>query len=115
MTDDNARLWLHGLLDLCLLGLLDQHRDYGLALAGRLETAGFGSLPGGTLYPALLRLETTGLVTASREPSPTGPPRKYFEITAAGRESLVARRQEWHRFSRRVDGVLGDLTEGAQP
>ena len=106
MTDNRTRLWLHGLLDLCLLGLLAEQRDYGLALAARIEAAGLGSLPGGTLYPALVRLETTGLVVASRAPSPSGPPRKYFEITPEGRSALQVRREEWVRFSGRIDSVL---------
>ena len=113
MIDDPTRPWLHGLLDLCLLGLLAEQRDYGLSLASRLDDAGFGSLPGGTLYPALLRLETTGLVSAAREPSPSGPPRKYFEITELGRQALDARRAAWIRFSGRVDIVLGAADQGA--
>ncbi len=110
MVPDVKRLWLHGLLEVCLLGMLDEERDYGLALANRLERAGFGAVPGGTMYPALLRLETAGLVRSAREASTTGPPRKYFEVTAEGRRVLAQRRDEWRDFSRGIDAILGTET-----
>jgi PadR family transcriptional regulator, regulatory protein PadR len=86
--------------------MLAEKRDYGLALANRLEHAGFGSVPGGTLYPALLRLETAGLVRCVREPSTTGPPRKYFEVTAEGASVLGQQRDEWRDFSRSIDTIV---------
>ena len=104
MNDDVSRPWLHGLLELCLLGLLGQQRDYGLSLTGRLADAGLGAVPGGTLYPALLRLETTGMVRSKREASSSGPPRKYFELTQDGRRALEERR-----------GAAKPLAEGAPP
>ena len=107
MNRDAPRPWLHGLLELCLLGLLGEQRDYGLSLTTRLAEAGLGDVPGGTLYPALLRLETTGLVRTKREPSTSGPPRKYFELTKEGRTVLEGLRGEWRNFSRSIDTVLG--------
>ena len=107
MTGEATRPWLHGLLELCLLGLLGEQRDYGLSLTGRLAEAGLGVVPGGTLYPALLRLETTGLVRAQHEPSTSGPPRKYFELTDEGRAALTGLRGEWRNFSRSINTVLG--------
>jgi PadR family transcriptional regulator, regulatory protein PadR len=107
VTEDFTRLWLHGLLELCLLGLLQEQRDYGLGLTNRLSEAGLGVVPGGSLYPALARLEATGLVFSAREPSLSGPPRKYFELTKAGRHALDARREEWRDFSRSIHAVLG--------
>jgi DNA-binding PadR family transcriptional regulator len=51
-------------------------------------------LPGGTVYPALRRLEESGFLTskwehpriAQAEPRPA---RKYYELTKAGREALT--------------------------
>jgi PadR family transcriptional regulator PadR len=50
-------------------------------------------LPSGTVYPALSRLERDGLVRARGENARVAhqekrPPRRYYEITAAGRERL---------------------------
>lgn len=98
--------WLHGFLDLCLLGLLASGRDYGYGLSQRLADAGFGEVAGGTLYPALLRLERGGLVEASWETSDSGPRRKYFELTAAGRDVRAQQFQDWLRFRAGIDSTV---------
>ncbi|VEG74042.1 PadR family transcriptional regulator [Actinomyces slackii] len=108
MSAATARL-LHGFLETCLLSLLADHPDYGLGLGQRLEAAGLGPLPGGTLYPALLRLEKRGLVAVTWQPSASGPARKYFTPTPAGHDELAARREEWRSFS----STLGEIIEGA--
>src|SRR6188508_2059711 len=82
--------WLHGFLDLCLLAMLRERPDYGYGLAQRLAAAGVADVPGGTLYPALLRLEQQGLAEPSWAPSDAGPRRKYYAVTPAGREVLAA-------------------------
>ncbi len=92
--------------------MLADGADYGLNLMARLEVAELGTIPGGTLYPALLRLETTGLVTSERRTSESGPPRKYFALTAAGRRALRERRTEWIAFGARIDALLA-ISKGA--
>ena len=98
--------WLHGFLDFCLLGLIDARRDYGRSLAERLTQAGFGDIPGGTLYPALVRMERQGLIAASKEPSAVGPPRKYYETTAKGREAFRELVGTWERFKAAVEASV---------
>ena len=61
---------------------------------------------GGSLYPALTRLERRGLVTTSTRPSSSGPARKYYELTPAGLTELAARREEWRAFRAAVSAVL---------
>ena len=97
--------WLHGFLDLCLLGLLGTRRDYGYELGQRLKDAGFDDVPGGTLYPALLRLERQALVAVSWEASAAGPRRKYYHLTEAVRTVLADQLADWRRFSRGIDKV----------
>ncbi|HKQ80163.1 MAG TPA: PadR family transcriptional regulator [Blastocatellia bacterium] len=51
-------------------------------------------LPGGTVYPALRRLEGAGYVASKWEKHSIAqaeqrPPRKYYEMTRAGREALA--------------------------
>ena len=51
-------------------------------------------LPGGTVYPALRRLEETGYLASKWEKQSIAqaeprPPRKYYELTRAGREALA--------------------------
>ena len=103
------RPWLHGFLDLCLLAMLAERADYGYGLAQRLAEADVADVPGGTLYPALLRLEQQGLALPSWAPSEAGPRRKYYEITDAGRETLAAQAQEWTRFRDGVDMLISTV------
>jgi PadR family transcriptional regulator PadR len=100
---------LHGFLDLCLLAMLRDQPDYGYGLAQRLAAAGVADIPGGTLYPALLRLEQQGLAEPSWAPSGSGPRRKYYAITPAGRDLLAAQAAEWRRFRDGVDSLVGEV------
>ena len=61
----------------------------------------------GTLYPALHKLEAEGLVT-SKEAIENGRPRRYYEITKAGKVSLTRDRAEWRQVSRAVTMILGE-------
>ena len=104
--DVKTQQWLHGFLDFCLLGLIDAQRDYGRGLAERLARSGFGEIPGGTLYPALVRMERQGLIAASKEPSAAGPPRKYYETTAKGREAFHELVETWEQFKAAVEATV---------
>ena len=56
-------------------------------------------LPSGTVYPALRRLESTGLVASLWDHKGAeksgGPPRKYYRLTASGRERLKLLRDRY--------------------
>ena len=63
-------------------------RQYGFDI---VDATGY---PTGTVYPALRRLEREGYVTSSWESERTAhrdarPPRRYYEITPAGRAALA--------------------------
>lgn len=100
------RPWLHGFLDLCLLAMLRERADYGYGLSQRLAGAGVAEVPGGTLYPALLRLEQQGLASPSWGPSESGPRRKYYAITPEGLAVLESQAAEWQRFRDGVDSLI---------
>lgn len=103
----NARPWLHGFLDLCLLAMLEERPDYGYGLAQRLSEAGVAEVPGGTLYPALLRLEQHGLAEPTWERSESGPRRKYYALTPTGRQALAEQASDWRRFRDGIDALVG--------
>jgi PadR family transcriptional regulator, regulatory protein PadR len=107
MTDS---AWLRGVLDLCLLALLASGETYGYDLARRLQAHGIGPVPGGSLYPALLRLETAGYLRAEWGAGQGGPGRKYYALTERGRDVLERDRQAWRAFAERVDGVLSEVS-----
>jgi PadR family transcriptional regulator PadR len=57
----------------------------------------------GTIYPLLSRLRRDGLVESTWQESPSGPPRRYYRLTVAGRASLDGFKVEWRRFRNAVD------------
>jgi PadR family transcriptional regulator PadR len=81
---------------------------YGYQIAKHIDT-GKENVPmmkQGALYPVLRSLESGGLLESRVEPSVTGPPRRYYRITAAGRETLSRWTEIWHRTSAFVDSTL---------
>ncbi|GIE97332.1 PadR family transcriptional regulator [Paractinoplanes rishiriensis] len=97
---------LRGVLDMCLLALLARDPAHGYELVRRMETAGFGPVSYGTIYPLLTRMRRLGLVADEQQASPSGPPRKVYALTDPGRDRLAAWQQQWTRFTDTVGGVL---------
>ncbi|MFG1778533.1 PadR family transcriptional regulator [Micromonospora sp. NPDC049051] len=97
---------LRGSLDMCLLALLAAEPAHGYELVRRLDTAGFGTVSYGTVYPLITRLHRLGLVTSASKPSPSGPSRKVYRLTESGHERLRAWREQWIRFAGVVNTTL---------
>ena len=74
-----------GILELAVMGVLYDERHYGYSLIRVLAENGSISLKEGTIYPILARLGRDGLVRSEWVESDQGPPRKYYELTSAGR------------------------------
>lgn len=91
--------WMRAVLGLCALRSLEAGPSYGYAIIADLERAGLGSVKGGTLYPLLTRYEAAGWVDTEWRAGTTGPGRKYFSLTSAGRAALVGQRDAWKRFT----------------
>jgi PadR family transcriptional regulator, regulatory protein PadR len=100
---------MRAVLPLCVLALVADEESYGYAIAQRLQTAGIGSVKGGTLYPVLNRLEHDGLVTSSWREGDGGPGRKFFAATDRGRTHLAERTAAWHLFTERAGALLPSL------
>lgn len=99
-------LWLRGLLDICLLAVMEPGPLYGYEMTRRLAGAGLDVVAEGSIYPALARLERAGHVTSFRAPSTEGPPRKYYRVSESGFALLAERRAQWTSFSAAVSRVL---------
>ena len=99
---------LKGHLDALILASLEAEPAHGYAIIQRLRLRSneVFSLPEGTVYPALHRLERDGLVESSWTEA-SGRRRRVYRITRAGRAGLATRRAEWQTFSRAVEVVLG--------
>ena len=96
-----------GIAALVLLGVLSRAEEpmYGYQIA-RLIEEGREEVPTikqGTLYPVLRSLESSGLLESEVEPSVSGPPRRYYRITVAGRDTLKRWRQTWNQTKALVD------------
>lgn len=98
--------WLRGVLDLCLMSLLSGGEAYGYELAARLADQGVGPVPGGSLYPALLRLEKAGHLASEWRAGDGGPGRKYYRLTSEGHRALVADIASWRAFVTSVDHLV---------
>jgi PadR family transcriptional regulator PadR len=103
---------LRGVLDLCLLAVMDEGAAYGYEMTKRLRAHGLANVAEGSIYPLLGRLEREGLVETYRAASDSGgPPRKYYRPSREGRRSLEAGRSEWQAVRDAVDGVLVGLAD----
>jgi len=95
-----------GALELCVLALLSRGESYGYEIASTLAAAmGTGE---GTIYPLMRRMQNDGLVDTHLVESSSGPSRKYYRLTAAGRAAFEAQRREWRHFVGAVNDLLGD-------
>lgn len=99
---------LKGVLTPLLLLLLDHQEDYGYAVVTRLRDAGFADLTEGTVYPALTRLERAGHLTATLRPSSSGPARKYYATTAAGRAEAARLLTAWDALAAAVATIRSE-------
>lgn len=99
---------LKGNLDLLILGVLARRpaHGYDVIVSLRQSSDGVFDLPEGTVYPALHRLERSGLLR-SEWTATSGRRRRIYALTAAGRAALAAEHREWRRFAAAVGLVLG--------
>jgi PadR family transcriptional regulator PadR len=117
-----------GLVELCVMQLLDTNEAYGYQILQQLNrvegphaesdlidpstpspsqnrAAGF-ELTESTLYPLLARLARDGLVKVRTAPSPAGPPRRYYRLSAAGKARLNEMTTHWTEVRDAVDHLL---------
>jgi PadR family transcriptional regulator PadR len=106
---------LRGVLDLCLLAVVEEEPAYGYEMTKRLRARGFSIVGEGSIYPLLGRLERDGLVETYRAASNGGPPRKYYRTSRKGRRLLAAGVSEWRATRDAVDALLGDAEVELQP
>ena len=85
---------------------------YGYQIAKQLEQFGDGVLAGkqSALYPVLRNLEAAGLLESFVEPSMSGPPRRYYRATTAGRDALNDWSAAWRATRDSLDALLKDAS-----
>jgi PadR family transcriptional regulator PadR len=105
-----------GTVALLLMSVLDRAEEpmYGYQI-GKLVGAGEEETPivkQGAIYPVLRSLERSGLLSSRREASTSGPPRRYYTVTALGHDTVEEWQVIWRRTKRFVDDALEGIYYG---
>ena len=79
---------------------------YGVLLRIRQISGNALDIPQGSLYPALYRLETQGLIVAEWGQSENGRRAKYYTVTADGRKRLREETAGWNRLAAAIAAAL---------
>lgn len=101
-----------GVLEFCVLAVLRDGESYAYEIVRVLAAAGELVTSEGTIYPLLSRLRRDRLVVTTWRESESGPPRRYYLLTDAGRRALEAFSDDWGRFRDAVDDLLGGTARG---
>jgi PadR family transcriptional regulator, regulatory protein PadR len=99
--ENNKAQMRKGILEYCILSVLSRNSCYASDIIRELKEARVIVVEG-TLYPLLTRQKNAGLLSYRWEESLQGPPRKYYELTDAGRSYLAELNQSWQEL---VDSV----------
>jgi len=83
-----------GVLEMCVMAAIDGQEAYASDILERLKQAHLIVVEG-TLYPILTRLKNEGFLSYRWEESTSGPPRKYFCLTAIGSDFLQELKAGW--------------------
>jgi PadR family transcriptional regulator PadR len=101
---------LRGNTDSLLLYLISESgRIHGYRLIKEIQrrSEGFFHFREGTVYPALHKLESDGLIRGRWQEQPNGQQRRYYTITEKGEEVLSTRISMWFKFSKAMNLILG--------
>jgi PadR family transcriptional regulator PadR len=93
-----------GLLEFLVLQIISAQRVYAADILKQLGETEFATQEG-TLYPLLSKMRRDGLLDYEWKESEAGPPRKYYELTAKGREQLRETQEYWGK----IDGTVKRL------
>src|SRR4051812_40443829 len=97
-----------GSIELAVLHLPSWGGADGYEIVTKLvgQSDGVLEVTDGTLYPVLYRLEAAGLVDVRWETLKRGVPRKYYQLTKAGRAELARQTEEWTAFTTAMGRLL---------
>jgi len=112
--NETDRAWVaqlrKGLVELSVLAVLRHEEVYGYQLLQRLANLNGLALSESTLYPVLARLAADQFVAVRQEPSPTGPPRRYYRLTRTGQKRLDEMLAHWRQMNASIETLAkGEL------
>ncbi|MER2034698.1 MULTISPECIES: PadR family transcriptional regulator [Mammaliicoccus] len=103
-----------GLLDACILSIIQSQPVYGYELSRKLNEHQFTDVSEGTIYPILLRLLNKEFIYSEFKHSEQGPKRKYYYITEKGREELEIVSNEWLKIKEPITKLLKGSTDDGE-
>jgi transcriptional regulator len=108
---------LKGHLDLIVLAALSAGPAHGYAVIEAIRRrSGYAfDLPEGTIYPALHRLEQTGLLVSRWVTAESGRRRRVYALTRRGERALAERRAVWQQFCAAIGGLLAGTRASGRP
>ena len=101
-----------GILELCVLAVLDKKDCYGYELVDEISKN--IEISDGTIYPLLRRLNQEGYFVTYLQESQEGPPRKYYKLTEQGRNIKNELLDEWLDFVKGVNNILKEANPDEQ-
>ena len=102
ITDNSRSQMRKGVLEYCILSVLDRKESYASSIIEELKAANMIVVEG-TIYPLLIRLKNQGVLSYRWEESTQGPPRKYYCITDKGRMMLLQMDKEWNEMMKTIE------------
>lgn len=93
-----------GLLEFLILKVINANKVYAADILRILNETDFATQEG-TLYPLLSRMRKEELLDYEWKESETGPPRKYYKLTAKGVAQLAALQNYWKKLNTTIAGV----------
>jgi len=108
VTQRSATDALRGSLDLLVLKTLSLAPMHGWGISQRIQQVSQGVLEvnQGSLYPALQRMEKSGLITSAWGVTDNNRQARYYRITARGRRALGEELENWRSFAAGLEAVL---------
>jgi transcriptional regulator len=99
---------LQGTLNMLVLQVLSRAKANGYEIAKMIEERSDEALKvdHGSLYPALRRLESNGLIKAKWDVSPTNRKARYYELTPAGKKQIDIERERWRASVQAISRVM---------
>jgi transcriptional regulator len=98
---------LQGTLDMLIMQTLQwgPEHGHGIGQAIRAKSGDLLTIEAGSLYPALHRLERQGMIASEWKLSENKQRAKYYRLTAAGRNELVAQESKWDLLVKAISRV----------
>lgn len=91
------------LIEFLILAIIDRNDSYGYDISHTIKLV--ANIKESTLYPILKKMEKSGfLTTYSQEHQ--GRKRKYYTVTASGKEHLEFLNKEWQIYKVSLDGII---------